>query len=65
MNLSYHRRIFKKLKLQRITKVTDELWNFMQHFNIAEPAALPVSKAQGLFGYTTFDAIQFFEDDKI
>ncbi len=36
----------------------------MQHFNIIEPATLPVSKAQGLFGYTTFDAIQFFEEIK-
>jgi anthranilate synthase component 1 len=36
----------------------------MQHFIIAEPAEMPVSMAQGLFGYTTFDAVQFFEDIK-
>ena len=36
----------------------------MQHFNIAEPAEMPVSMAQGLFGYTTYDAVQFFEDIK-
>ena len=54
----------QKIKISRATKVADELWNFMQHFDITEQVALPVSKAQGLFGYTTFDAIQFFEDIK-
>ena len=54
----------KKISINPSTKVTDEIWNFMQHFNIAEPAEMPVSMAQGLFGYTTFDAVQFFEDIK-
>ena len=54
----------QKIKIKKDTKVADELWKFMQHFNIIEPATLPVSKAQGLFGYTTFDAIQFFEEIK-
>lgn len=54
----------QKIKITKETKVADELWKFMQHFNIAKPADLPVSKAQGLFGYTTFDAIQFFEEIK-
>ncbi len=54
----------QKIKITKDTKVADELWRFMQHFNIIEPPTLPVSKAQGLFGYTTFDAIQFFEDIK-
>jgi anthranilate synthase component 1 len=57
-------RNIQKIKITKATKVGDELWKFMQHFNIAEPAAFPVSKAQGLFGYTTFDAIQFFEEIK-
>ena len=54
----------QKIKITKDTKVADELWRFMEHFKIIEPAALPVSKAQGLFGYTTFDAIQFFEEIK-
>jgi anthranilate synthase component I len=54
----------QKLKITEAIKVADELWKFMQQFNINQPAALPVSKAQGLFGYTTFDAIQFFEEIK-
>ncbi len=54
----------KKISITPATKVTDEIWNFMQHFHITEPAEMPVSMAQGLFGYTTFDAVQFFEDIK-
>ncbi len=52
----------QKIKITKATKVADELWKFMQYFDFTEQVALPVSKAQGLFGYTTFDAIQFFED---
>jgi anthranilate synthase component 1 len=52
----------KKISIQKEVKVTDELWKFMQQFHIAETAEMPVNMAQGLFGYTTFDAIQFFED---
>ena len=52
----------KKISITHEIKVADEIWKFMQHFHIEEPAAMPVSMAQGLFGYTTFDAVQFFED---
>ena len=54
----------QKIKITKDTRVAEELWKFMQYFNIAETTTLPVSKAQGLFGYTTFDAIQFFEEIK-
>ena len=54
----------KKKSINSSTKVTNEIWEFMQHFSIAESAEMPVSMAQGLFGYTTFDAVQFFEDIK-
>ena len=53
-----------KISITSSTKVPDEIWDFMQHFNIAEPAQMPVSMAQGLFGYTTFDGVQFFETIK-
>jgi len=53
-----------KIAINALTKVPDEIWNFMQHFNIAEAAKMPVSMAQGLFGYTSFDAVQFFETIK-
>jgi len=37
------------------------LWDFMQRFEVNSPPEKPVSFAQGLFGYTSFDAVQFFE----
>ena len=37
------------------------LWEFMQRFDVAPAAERPVRAAQGLFGYTTFDAVQFFD----
>jgi anthranilate synthase component 1 len=54
----------KHISIGPSTKVAEEIWNFMNHFNISDPAAMPVSMAQGLFGYTTFDAVQFFETIK-
>jgi len=54
----------QKIKITNATHVTDELWKFMQHFNISGSAEMPVNKAQGLFGYTTYDAVQFFEELK-
>ncbi|HET7118221.1 MAG TPA: anthranilate synthase component I family protein [Hanamia sp.] len=52
----------KKISINKSSKVTDEIWNFMQKFIIAEPATMPVSMAQGMFGYTCYDAVQFFEN---
>ncbi len=51
----------KKVPINNITGIADELWGFMQHFNITDPAEMPVNMAQGLFGYTTYDAVQFYE----
>ncbi|MGN6195033.1 MAG: anthranilate synthase component I family protein [Ginsengibacter sp.] len=52
----------KKICVNPSTKVADEIWNFMQQFHVEEAAEMPVNMAQGLYGYTTFDAVQFFED---
>jgi anthranilate synthase component I len=54
----------QKIQITGATSVTGELWRFMQHFNITGSAGMPVNKAQGLFGYTAYDAIQFFETIK-
>jgi anthranilate synthase component 1 len=37
------------------------LWEFMQRFDIAPAPDRAVRAVQGLFGYTTFDAVQFFD----
>jgi anthranilate synthase component I len=52
----------QKIKFQKETNIPSELWNFMKHFSVGSPVQMPESMAQGLFGYTTYDAIQFFED---
>jgi len=37
------------------------LWQFMQRFEVASATERSIRAAQGLFGYTTFDAVQFFD----
>jgi len=54
----------QKIQITNATNITTELWKFMQHFNVSGYTGMPVSKAQGLFGYTSYDAIQFFETIK-
>ena len=51
----------EKIKIANPNEVPDLLWDFMQRFDIKEKAAKPASTAQGLFGYTSFDAVQFFD----
>ena len=51
----------KKLSIQKDTKVADELWKFMQHFKVVESAEMLGGMGQGLFGYTSYDAVQFFD----
>ncbi|MEP7237484.1 MAG: anthranilate synthase component I family protein [Ferruginibacter sp.] len=52
----------ERIKLDKTTDVPQLLWDFMQRFEVKEVAVRPVNVAQGLFGYTTFDAVQFFEN---
>jgi anthranilate synthase component 1 len=37
------------------------LWDFMQRFEVEPAQEKAVRAVQGLFGYTTFDAVQFFD----
>ncbi|MFZ1370150.1 MAG: anthranilate synthase component I family protein [Ferruginibacter sp.] len=52
----------ERIKLDRSADVPQLLWDFMHRFEIREAAAKPVHVAQGLFGYSAYDAVQFFED---
>ncbi len=54
----------ERIKLDKAANVPQLLYDFMQRFEVKEAAAKPVNVAQGLFGYTTFDAVQFFENVK-
>ena len=52
----------ERIKLVKGADVPTLLNDFMKRFEIKEAAVKPVNFAQGLFGYTTFDAVQFFEN---
>lgn len=51
----------EQLTVQTTAEVPDQLWSFMQRFEAQEPSMKEGKFAQGLFGYTTFDAVQFFD----
>ncbi len=51
----------EKVDIQNPQDVPQLLWDFMQRFQLQEAASKPVNVAQGLFGYSTYDAVQFFD----
>jgi len=54
----------ERIKITDPSLVPSQLWDFMQRFELAATAQKPVNLAQGLFGYTSFDAVQFFDSIK-
>ena len=46
-------------------EVPNQLWNFMQRFETNQTDDKAAKFAQGLYGYTTYDAVQFFDSVKI
>ena len=51
----------ERVAVRNVTEVPGLLWNFMQNFDIKKAGAKEAKYAQGLFGYTTYDAVQFFD----
>ena len=51
----------EKIVLKNKNEVPQLLWDFMQKFEIKKGETKEEKYAQGLFGYTTYDAVQFFE----
>lgn len=51
----------EKIPADKASDIPQLLWEFMQRFEVNEPAIKPVNAAQGLFGYTSFDTVQLFE----
>jgi len=51
----------EKSKISSPSVVPELLWNFMQRFEINTQVPKPINVAQGLFGYCTYDAVQFFD----
>ncbi len=58
----------ERVPITNTKAVPDEVWKFMQHFSIVNATSTGNSMedaaakfAQGLYGYTTYDAVQFFD----
>jgi anthranilate synthase component 1 len=51
----------EKVAIKNPAEVPGQLWGFMQKFDIQQPDVKEGRFAQGLFGYTSFDAVQFFD----
>ena len=51
----------EKISISSPGTVPSLLWNFMQQFEIKSGGTKEEVFAQGLYGYTTYDAVSFFE----
>lgn len=51
----------ERVAIKNVTEVPKLLWDFMQNFDIQKSDSKESKYAQGLFGYTTYDAVQFFD----
>ena len=51
----------EKIALDKNSKVPKLMWEYMQRFDAVTPDIKEGKFAQGLFGYTAYDAVQFFE----
>jgi anthranilate synthase component 1 len=51
----------ERVAIKNVTQVPQLLWEFMQKFDLKKSDLKESKYAQGLFGYTTYDAVQFFE----
>ncbi len=51
----------ERVAIKDTAEVPVQLWSFMRQFNVQASAEKEGKFAQGLFGYTAFDAVQFFD----
>ena len=54
----------EKITLDKNSNVPQLMWDYMQRFDAVAPAMKEGKFAQGLYGYTSYDAIVFFESLK-
>ena len=47
--------------IKNIQDIPGVIWQFMNRFEIVKPDDKVVQLAQGVYGYSTYDAVQFFE----
>ncbi len=51
----------ERVAINKTNEVPNQLWNFMNRFEMVETSEKAAKFAQGLYGYTTYDAVQFFD----
>lgn len=52
----------ERLTIKNKKQVPQLLWDFMKRFELTGTPCREAQFAQGLYGYTTFDAVQYFDD---
>jgi anthranilate synthase component 1 len=55
----------ERIAIKNVTEVPQLLWDFMQRFELKKSDSKEAKYAQGLFGYATYDAVQFFDTIKL
>lgn len=55
----------EKISISNTAAIPDLLWDFMQRFEITKSDQKEARFAQGLYGYTSYDAVQFFDSIKL
>lgn len=51
----------EKISVKNVMEVPDLLWNYMQNFDVHAGNMKEAKFSQGLYGYTSYDAVQFFD----
>jgi anthranilate synthase component I len=55
----------ERLSIKNATTVPEQLWYYMQRYDVVTMKEKEEKFAQGLYGYTTYDAVQFFDTLKL
>ena len=55
----------EKVAIKNVMEVPQLIWEFSNRFDCVKMEPKEVKFAQGLFGYTSFDAVQFFDTIKL
>src|SRR6187551_1809718 len=55
----------ERIDIKNIMEVPQLIWDFANRFDCAKKETKEVKFAQGLFGYTSYDAVQFFDTVKL
>src|SRR5216117_513836 len=55
----------EKIAINDLMQVPQLTWEFMNKFDVQKPEAKEGRFAQGLFGYTSYESVQFFDTIKL